>query len=1156
MPVSFAIFSKPKKARDVIAISFPSGIKVLYEPQEPNLDIVFVHGLSGDRERTWSLSQGLGCWPQDLLPKEVPEARILTFGYDAYIIGTVSNNKIRDHARNLVNELVRVRTNGRERRPIIFVVHSLGGLVCKDALHVSTNNVESHLQAIAAATCAVLFAATPHEGSSMANWAKIPASTLGIVKQGNVNLLAILHTTSEVRDRIQDDFLSLLRRRQLQGPPLDVTCLFETLRTGPFTIVPKNSAVLPGYNSIPIRADHRDIVRWREENSEGYDAIIQELRRWKENLQAEYGRIETVDSDLVHRCIDSLAFPQIFDRQAAIERAADDTCAWILDTPEYQAWLARQVLDKSHGLFWIKGKPGSGKSTLMKFLCEQSPPRPGSMRLTFFFNARGSELEKSLLGLYRTLLLQLLKEERNLPAMKPFLNKLLGKEKLLGKGKCTWHLKELQDAFHKIVMSGELPPLELLVDALDECDETQVRQFVRHIGILAAEATSKELIFNVCWSSRHYPHISTKHSFEIRMEDQNKADIQKFVRGELMACGTLETEVRFDEEIVDRARGVFLWATLVVQRLVRAADQGASTAHMLDLLGRLPTELDDLLREIFDAIDPIFQSETRHLIQWTLFAQRPLYLEELKLALAFSTNSSPPASLGDFSSSLQSWEEMRRDPRYIMQPNCTSELDDLPDSLDLAMSNELGESDPETANDNGKPEVETYDEGHRLIVKDAESNLLATVWKAGNSPDQIAAVVEREQPKLNQKTPIEHTKHKRESNEKPKGESFEQQLQTIASHPGNKLRKQLHKWRGWGARKDDENERAEPEAGLMSNAPKMERRSARAYQSGNAITVEDEDGDVLEICTVPGAEHQHKADDPATSSQLTKLDEPPKWEDPAEADDHAKVDETAEWDYFDRADDLTDADRLRLAAITENLRARSEGLRRYVTAISGGLVEVVIQLQDSQVREYVQVIHEAVRDFFLQPQAHTRLGLDQSADFASISANTLFQACRNFISCPEFRYCLPPAFSSIFERAPADLAAGWRWTGYPFTAYVVEFLFDHATAADALRRSLDGEEKDALKELFRRWMTVLKAVHATKDRSERESCDYLLLRVYNLVTKQGILLEDSEIDQEMCCNAKRILIHLNLHFQTEPWLSLAGPQLSLTSSRARRSSKR
>ncbi len=113
----------------------------------------------------------------------------------------------------------------------------------------------------------------------------------------------------------------------------------------------------------------------------------------------------------------SLRFEQVNYRVAGIPKAHEKTFRWIWDEPGpgYVSWL-RGV----DGLFWITGKPGCGKSTLMKYILDEprtryfltrSPASQVPLVAAFFFHDRGTQLQKSHDGLFRTILIQLVQKE-------------------------------------------------------------------------------------------------------------------------------------------------------------------------------------------------------------------------------------------------------------------------------------------------------------------------------------------------------------------------------------------------------------------------------------------------------------------------------------------------------------------------------------------------------------------------------------------------------------------------------------------------------------------------------------------------------------------------------------------------------------------------
>ncbi|KAF2798736.1 hypothetical protein K505DRAFT_405002 [Melanomma pulvis-pyrius CBS 109.77] len=279
---------RPASSRKI----FPSGIKLLHNGEDSAVDIIFIHGVTGDREKTWKTKSATNPWPQTLLPSRVPHARILTFGYDAYVAdwrGMVSKNRIGNHSMNLLTAVATYREDdGTNDRPIIFVCHSLGGLVCEDALSMAQQRPERHLKKILYCTYGIIFLGTPHHGSGLAHWAESLAKAIGVLKQTNKEILAALKSDSEVLERVQHAFHTMIRSRGQDGfPPIEITCFFEELPLpGVGTVVPSHSATLPGYVPIGIHSNHMDMTKFENVDEPGFFAVTGELRRWYREISA------------------------------------------------------------------------------------------------------------------------------------------------------------------------------------------------------------------------------------------------------------------------------------------------------------------------------------------------------------------------------------------------------------------------------------------------------------------------------------------------------------------------------------------------------------------------------------------------------------------------------------------------------------------------------------------------------------------------------------------------------------------------------------------------------------------------------------------------------------------------------------------------------
>lgn len=316
-------------------------------------------------------------------------------------------------------------------------------------------------------------------------------------------------------------------------------------------------------------------------------------------------------------------------RRTAIEAAYSTTFQWFFDSREYRRWRDNSLLTTHNGILWIKGKPGAGKSTLMKLAVEEANLRfPSDLQISFFFNARGTALEKSLEGMYRSLLHQLLTQCA-------WLGEGLDERAF---NQPTWPLKLLEECFRDCVLRLGSEKLTCHIDALDECKEADVRDMIAFFEDLGSTAVSSGVSIHVFFASRHYPHISISKCVHMVLDGcaEHYEDIRIYVQASLRISQTALRD-EFVKVIMARASGVFLWVVIVVRLLNQQSDRGYNYSELRATLFAIP----DGLHQLFE--DAILESGRANkyllpILLWILFARHPLTLKELCCAVFFTAD--------------------------------------------------------------------------------------------------------------------------------------------------------------------------------------------------------------------------------------------------------------------------------------------------------------------------------------------------------------------------------------------------------------------------------------------------------------------------------------------------------------------------------------
>ncbi|XP_004440766.1 PREDICTED: protein SERAC1 [Ceratotherium simum simum] len=293
MEASHAARTLANLDRETVQEKYQDGVYVLhpqYRTSQPiKADVLFIHGLMGAAFKTWRQQDNeqqdltdrvsedearyTTCWPKTWLAGDCPTLRIISVEYDTSLSDWRARCPMeRKSIAYRSNELLRkLRAAGVGDRPLIWVSHSMGGLLVKKMLLEASKKPE--MSAVINNTRGIIFYSVPHHGSHLAEY--------------SVNIRYLLFPSLEVKElskdspalkTLQDDFLEFAKDKHFQ-----VLNFVETLPTNigsmiKLHVVPVESADLGIGDLIPVDVNHLNICKPKKKDAFLYQRTLQFIR--------------------------------------------------------------------------------------------------------------------------------------------------------------------------------------------------------------------------------------------------------------------------------------------------------------------------------------------------------------------------------------------------------------------------------------------------------------------------------------------------------------------------------------------------------------------------------------------------------------------------------------------------------------------------------------------------------------------------------------------------------------------------------------------------------------------------------------------------------------------------------------------------------------
>ncbi|KAF8246653.1 hypothetical protein K440DRAFT_683829 [Wilcoxina mikolae CBS 423.85] len=509
-------------------------------------------------------------WLKDFLPHDIKNVRIMSYGYNSNLVGDTVDDRFLDYRTHLIQMLMNARRSAEEElRPIIFIGHSMGGILILQSLLKSKNG--SQYKHLFDSTRAIFFFGTPHQGLEVNELLSMVEDVSQGKKTSRSELVKQLREGSDFLDTQRDDITNLW------GPTsnIQIFSFYETKKTptvrkstsgswtrdgGEVGMVKRNSAQLfwQFEHRIPVAKNHTNIVKFAAMMDNTYQTVVTHMVKCVNTIVTTPGNKKKEDIEYNRERIKILNWlyaGSTSNRHNDIrEQRKEGIGDWLLKTTRFQQWMQGETRSP---LLWAHGIAGAGKTFLCSNVIDYLRNRALAAQYGvayIYFNYKEQDQQKPV-DILASLVKQLAHQSLRLPA----------------------HLEELHDKFTQGEYEGKRPTYKelytalietsksfaqtfIICDALDECDRQEQREILLPLFHRMGERgirlfmTSRRYPDDIEDSYRHVPEIEIfAHEDDIRRYISQRIDANP--RARRMIRGS-EREESIMSELVNAASGM------------------------------------------------------------------------------------------------------------------------------------------------------------------------------------------------------------------------------------------------------------------------------------------------------------------------------------------------------------------------------------------------------------------------------------------------------------------------------------------------------------------------------------------------------------------------------------------------------------------------